>query len=122
MLTNKLIIILLLFLDFNFVLAIDKQNNTMPIDTQQFLKSKGFKFHGIISDIFSSREDSIENQQEITRISVSFNLNKSGIKPILLSKSVKLSQADIDTIFSDDFEGDFPGTNWQRWRCIAWLK
>ena len=99
--------------------------NVLTNDARIHLQKKGIIVHGLTSKISIPNTDSTKQRENILRIDVSFDLSKSGIKPIWMDKSPIsdfLSNATISNIMTEDFEGTFPGEKWQRNGDPTWGK
>ena len=122
---EKIFILFSLIIFFSsFATGKEKQSKTLSNEVKKSLEAKGFKIHGFAPKIMSPMEDSLEQKIEITRISVSLNLGDSNIKPVRMTaqQSINFSNTNPDTILTEDFEGDFPGINWQRSGDPTWGK
>jgi len=115
------LLILLIIIPFSYVYG--KESKLSP-EAQKILEAKGFKILGFTPQIISSRKDTLTEDQKFLKINVSFNLNKSGIKPIWMGKPQQheLSKTTTEIIMTEDFEGSFPGAKWQRSGNPTWGK
>ena len=109
---------------FTLALGQETSADTLSLEVQRSLEAKGFKVLGLAPKLVSPRQDSLAEGKQIKRISVSFDLSTSGIKPFWMGRPKRSvsSQAAIDTIMTDGFEGEFPGTKWQRSGDPTWGK
>ena len=96
----------------------------LSIKGRQLLETRGFKVLGAASKLVFPRTDSLAKNNNIVRVAVSLKLNRSGIKPIYMDTPFQknTSSLSIDTIMTEDFEKDFPGTKWQRTGDPTWGK
>lgn len=105
-------------------LQIQKQKE-LSANAKQSLEARGFRVLGPAPKLVSPRRDSLAKDNDVVRVAVSFDLSKSGIKPIYMGTPIQKrmsSSTYSDTIMTDGFEGDFPGTQWQRTGDPTWGK
>jgi parallel beta-helix repeat protein len=97
----------------------------ISIEAKQSLEERGIRVLGPAPKLVSPRKDSLVKDNDVVRVAVSFNLCESGIKPKYMGTSIQKSissSTGIDTIMTDGFEMDFPGTKWQRKGNPTWGK
>lgn len=97
---------------------------TLSPEVKQLLEGKGFKLLGQTHKLVSPRKDTLSTDKQLIRVTVSFDLKNSGYKPININakNNSNMSSTSTDIIMTDGFEGDFPGTNWQRSGDPTWGK
>ena len=96
----------------------------LSLKAKQLLEAKGFKVLGQNQEIFSPREDTLSSDSQLIKIDVKLDLRSANYNSIYMRPQYKMNifNTDIDTIMTDDFEGDFPGTEWQRSGDPSWGK
>lgn len=100
-----------------------KQNKSTAEITRS-LEEKGFKLLGQPHEIVSPRKDTLATDKRSIKVNVSFDLKNSGYDSINFNakNNIKITDASSDTILTDGFENDFPGTTWQRSGDPTWGK
>ena len=98
--------------------SIDQLTNTNVLSENALknLESKGFTFIGMHNAVVSPRMLDSTNLPETVQIKMSVDLSKAkgmNITWIKPDESQSRTTTQNDTILIEDFEGDFPGTQWQ---------
>lgn len=99
--------------------------NVLSANALKILESKGFKFIGMHNPVVSPRMLDSTKLPETVQIKMSVNLSKAkgmNITWIKPDKSQSRATAQNDTILIEDFEGDFPGIQWQLSGNPTWGK
>lgn len=100
------------------------QKKKLSPEVKQLLEGKGFKLLGQSHELDSPRKDTLSGDRELMRINVELDLKSSTYNPIFVYPKYDSNalKSNTDTIMTDDFEGDFPGTKWQRSGDPTWGK
>lgn len=116
----------LVLLCFKIVLGQEEPLNQLSNEAQSYLETKGFKILGVKQPLIKL-PDSLTQEKNIIKLEVSVDLS---IQMQIVKDSDQLKKSnqnisketEINTLFSEDFEGDFPGNRWQLLGHPSWGK